>query len=150
MKTAKKARTPRQTARGTKPKSKKQRKALDPARDFSKPVKRTPRQGRLPGTEDPAIQELETLAEQHSDLLGEIRTQRNELKDLQKKLAVTMRRLGRTTYNHAGVVLKLREGKDSVSVKVKRHDPDEAPAVEEDTPPALGDADDEAAAAAGI
>ena len=110
-------------------------KKLNPKKDFDQPV-RKPRQARLPGTEDPAIQELETLAEQHSDILSDIRTQRAELKTIQKDLATAMRRHGRKTYNHAGVVLKLREGKDTVSVKVKRHDAEEAPDEPEEEPEA--------------
>ena len=38
---------------------------LDPAKDFNEPVKR-PKQSRLPGMEDPAIQELEDAAIEHS------------------------------------------------------------------------------------
>ena len=92
-----------------------------PKKDASKLAK-TPRQSRLPGIEDPEIEELEALAEQHSESLTEIRKQREELKEIQTKLASAMRKLKRTSYNHNGIVLKLREGRDQVSVKVKRHD----------------------------
>lgn len=110
-----KRRTPKQTARRKNPKG------LDPKKDFDTPT-RKPRQGRLPGVEDPAIDELEGLAEEHSETLTQIRASREELKGIQTLLATAMRKLGRTSYNHGGIVLKLREGKDTVSVKVKRHD----------------------------
>ena len=104
----------------------KKRKGLDPKKNFNEPV-RKPRQGRLPGVEDPAIDELEGLAEQHSETLTQIRASREELKGIQTLLATAMRKLGRTSYNHGGIVLKLREGKDTVSVKVKRHDAETKP-----------------------
>lgn len=108
-------------------KKQKKKKALDPVVDFEEPVKRKPRQARLPGTEDPEIEELEALAEEHSETLGEIREQREELKRIQTALSKAMRRLGKKTYSHGGIVLKLREGLDKVSVKVKRHDVEDAP-----------------------
>ena len=114
-------RGPRPSSTRSKSKSKK----LNPKKDFDQPVWK-PRQGRLPGTEDEAIDELEGLAEQHSETLTQIRSSREELKGVQTLLAATMRKFGKTSYNHNGVVLKLREGKDIVSVKVKRHDPDGA------------------------
>lgn len=123
--------------RGPRPSSSrsgKKGKKLDPKKDFNEPV-RKPRQGRLPGTEDPAIAELEGLAEQHSETLTQIRASREELKGIQTLLATAMRKLGRTSYNHGGIVLKLREGKDTVSVKVKRHDAETKPEEADEAEP---------------
>jgi hypothetical protein len=83
------------------------------------------KQSRLPGTEDAAIQELEDAAVEHSDALGEIRKEREGLKEIDARLATLMKKAGKTSYNHNGVTLKLQKGKDKVSVKVKRHEPKE-------------------------
>jgi hypothetical protein len=84
------------------------------------------KQKRLPGTEDPQIQELEDAATEYSDTSGEIRKSREELKEIDTRLATLMKKAGKTSYNHNGVTLKLKKGKDKVSVKVKRHEEEEA------------------------
>jgi hypothetical protein len=105
-------------------------KALDPAADFGEPVKKQRRQGRLKGMEDNAIQDLEDAAIEHSELRTEATASRVDFRDRLKasseKLAKLMRDNGKKTYNHAGIRLKLREGQDTVSVQVKRHDKQDA------------------------
>ena len=96
-------------------------KTLDPVKDFETPVKRL-RQARLAGMEDAPIKDLEEAAIEYSDILGEIRERREALKQADTRITVLMKKLGRTSYKRAGISLKLREGKDSVSVQVKRHD----------------------------
>jgi len=115
----------KKAAKKSKPKGKKL-KGLDPKKDFDKPVKRKPRQGRLAGMEDNAIQDLEDAAIEHSDLRSEATASRVEFKERlrasEERVVGLMRKNNKTTYNHAGIRLKLREGHDSVSVQVKRHD----------------------------
>lgn len=96
--------------------------------------------------EDSPIKDLEDAAIGHSDCLGEIREKRAELKKIKTELVTLMRALGKKSYNHAGIVLKLREGEDDVSVKVKRHDRedqgDDEPG-EGDPPPEIGGDEEE-------
>lgn len=86
----------------------------------------TPRQARLKGMEDNAIQDLEDGAIAHSELRTEMAAARADFKERlrssEDSLVALMRKNQKKTYNHAGIKLKLREGQDSVSVQVKRHD----------------------------
>ena len=94
--------------------------------DTEKPEpKKRGKQSRLPGMEDAPIKDLEEAAVEHSDILGEIRVQRAELKLVDARLATLMKKLGKKAYVRDGIRLKLREGKDGVSVQVKRHDAEE-------------------------
>ena len=101
-------------------------KALDPKADFEEPV-RKPRQARIPGMEDNAIKDLEDAAIEHSEIRSEIVANRARLKDSETRVAALMKTNGKKTYNHNGIHLKLREGHDSVSVQVKRHDREDPP-----------------------
>ena len=126
----KKARTPKQTAR--KPK-RHHVMAGWPKKRNAEPA-RKPRQSRLPGMEDAPIKDLEEAAIEHSDLLGEIRETREKVKYADSRIVALMKKLGKTSYNRGGIRLKLHDGKDSVSVQVKRHDheasePEQAPGV---------------------
>jgi len=96
-------------------------KGLDVAADFEAPVKK-PKQARLPTMEDDAIKDLEDAAMEHSETQAEILKLRNEIKRIDERLATLMKREGKKTYNHAGIVLKLKEGEEKVSVRVKRHE----------------------------
>jgi hypothetical protein len=107
-------------------------KVLDPAADFDQPVrkevssdgkqKRAPRQSRLAGMEDSAIKDLEEAAIEHSEIRSEIVASRARLHDSEQTISTLMKANGKKSYNHNGIRLKLREGHDSVSVQVKRHD----------------------------
>src|SRR5271170_2813562 len=108
-------------ADAVRPRKSKKVKALDAAADFDAPVKRA-KQARLPTMEDDAIKDLEEAAVEHSDVQAQIRVLRDELSKIDERLATLMKREGKKTYNHAGIVLRLREGQERVSVKVKRHD----------------------------
>jgi hypothetical protein len=99
----------------------KKKNKLDAKKDFDAPLKKT-RTPRLPGMEDPAIQDLEDAAMEHSETQSQIVALREELKRIDERLATLMKREGKKTYNHAGIVLRLREGQERVSVKVKRHE----------------------------
>lgn len=79
-----------------------------------------PRQARLPGTEDPEIEELESAAEEYAD----IRDQRMELTKeevrLQSGLLAAMKKYNKTSYVHDGYDLKLVAEKEKVRVRIKK------------------------------
>lgn len=83
--------------------------------------------------EDNAIQDLEDAAVQHSELRSEATASRADFKQRldagQAELVALMKKNGKTKYNHAGIRLKLREGVNSVSVQVKRHDAESKPSA---------------------
>lgn len=85
------------------------------------------KQARLPGQENAAIQELDDTAVEYSDQAAEVRSGREKIKEIETQLATLMKKAGKTSYNHNGVTLKLKKGKDKVSVKVKRHEDEETP-----------------------
>jgi hypothetical protein len=96
-------------------------KALDPKKDFDKPV-RKPRQGRLAGMEDSAIKDLEEAAIEHSEKASEILAAKGELRSIKERITTLMKANGKKEYRRAGIHLKLRAGHEDVSVQVKRHD----------------------------
>lgn len=110
-------------------KSKGKTKGLDPKQDFDQPVRR-PRQGRLPGTEDNKILDIEEAAIEHSDIRSEIAAKKVDLKTVEDKIAALMKREGRKEYRRGSIHIRVRSGHDAVSVQVKRHDREE---VEVDT-----------------
>ena len=90
-----------------------------------KPVKQR-RAPRLPGMEDPAIEDLEQAAVELAELRSQVTANRAadkiKLREAEQLVVALMKQNQKTTYNHAGIRLRLREGHDSVSVQVKRHD----------------------------
>lgn len=86
------------------------------------PKKRTPRQGRLPGTEDNAILDIEEAAIQHSDIRSEMAAKKVDLKAIEDKLSALMKREGKKEYRRGSVHVRMRLGHDTVSVQVKRHE----------------------------
>lgn len=111
--------------RGPRPsaaKARKKTKGIDPVKDFDNPVRRAPKTGRLPGMEDSPIKDLEEAAIDHSNIQSEIVAKRGEMRDSKTRLVTLMKKAGKTKYNHNGIVLKLKEGHDDVSVQVRRHD----------------------------
>lgn len=99
--------------------------ALDPVADFDAPVKREPKQKRIPGMEDNAIQDLEEAAIAHVELRSEIVKVRDQLHESETRLASLLKANGKTVYRRDGIRLKLRKSRESVSVQVKRHDEEE-------------------------
>jgi hypothetical protein len=99
--------------------------------DPGKPARRTPRQARLPGTEDPAIEELEALAEQYAEARDKQSAAGKDQKALRKQIAEAMGRSGKTTYRHGGVFITLLEKDQEVRVKFVKT---EAPAEDEPAP----------------
>jgi hypothetical protein len=82
--------------------------------------KKRPRQARLPEMEDPAIEELESAAEQYA----EIRDRRQELTTeevrLKTQLLNIMHENKKTEYNHGGVNVKVLVEKEKVRVRIKK------------------------------
>jgi hypothetical protein len=91
--------------------------------EFQKPAE--PKQKRMPGMENDPIKDLEEAAIEHSDRLGEIRETREEMKRIDERITTIMRREKIKVYSRNGIVLKLRPGRENVSVKVKRHEAEE-------------------------
>lgn len=85
-------------------------------------VTHKPRQSRLPGMEDSQIKDLEDAAIEHSECASELVAKRAELKSKKEAVTLLMKHNGKTTYNRAGIRLKLRPGHDDVSIQVKRHE----------------------------
>jgi hypothetical protein len=95
-------------------------KKLNAAKDFDRPVRRKARQARLPGTEDAAISELESLAENYAEARDRQREAGKEQKELRKSIAKAMHNNGKQTYRHGGVFITLLDKDEEVRVKVSR------------------------------
>lgn len=84
-----------------------------------------PRQKRLPEMDDPAIEELEALAENYG---AERTTQRNaskKQKELRQAIAKSMHNNGKQTYRHGGVFITLIDKGEEVRVKVNESSDEE-------------------------
>ena len=85
-----------------------------------RPVQPKPRQARLPGVDDPVIEELQRAAEDYAD----VRDERMELtkREVQKQemLLQIMKKYGKSTYVHEGVECKLIHEKEKVRVKIRK------------------------------
>ena len=83
-------------------------------------AKRKPRQGRLPGTEDAAIEELESAAEEYA----EVRDDRMGLTEKEVELKTELLRLmddhKKTSYYHAGVTIEVKAKDRTVKVRIKK------------------------------
>jgi hypothetical protein len=82
--------------------------------------KKKPRQPRLPGIQDPEIEELETLAEEYVSF----RDRRQELTldevRLKQELLNAMNRYNRESYVHGGIEIKVVHKDTTVKVKVHK------------------------------
>ena len=87
--------------------------------------KSKPKQDRLPGTEDAAIQELEAAAEEYA----ETRDQRQALlvEEVEQKAAILalMTKYKREHYEHNGITIDLVPEDIKVKVKIKKAKEDE-------------------------
>jgi hypothetical protein len=92
---------------------------LDPAADFTKPVRR-PKQARLPGTEDAAIQELEGLAEEYAEKRDQRQAIGKEEVELKNALLNAMHKNHKTTYHHGGVFIAVLTEKEKVKVRISK------------------------------
>lgn len=105
-----------------KPASKPAKARIDPKKDFANPMRRSPKQRRLAGMEDNAIHDIEELAIEHSDIQAEIAAKKVDLKALDDNLAALMRRENKKEYRRGSIHVRVRPGREAVSVQVKRHD----------------------------
>lgn len=83
-------------------------------------AEKKPRQSRLPEMDDPAIEELEKLAEEYAEVRDSRIAALKEEVPLQEKLLTVMKRHGKTTYHHGGITCKLVTEKEKVKVKVAK------------------------------
>jgi len=100
--------------------------ALDPAKDFNTPAKKDPeeakkpRQARLPQMEDPAIEELESAAEEYADIRDKRQALTTEEVRLKTDLLNLMHSHKKTEYNHGGVSIKVVVESEKVRVRIKK------------------------------
>jgi predicted nucleic acid-binding Zn-ribbon protein len=96
-------------------------------------IKRKPRAQRLPGMEDAAIKELETLAEDLHDIALQKKDLTKQSNDLNEQLVAAMKEQGRTTYSHKGIHINL-SASEKAKVTIKDQDEDDTPADPESAP----------------
>lgn len=102
-------------------------------------IKRKPRAQRLPGMEDAGIQELENLANDIADAIGQKKELMASEKTLNESLVAAMKKHGKTTYSHRGVHIDLTA---TEKAKVVIKDFDDTPADAGSAPSAkVGDAE---------
>jgi len=90
------------------------------AKDDKPEKKRGPRQERLPGTEDPAITDLETLAQDYAELRdGRMRILAAEVKKKGEILAA-MKKHKRSSYTHESVEIEIEPTGEKLTVRVKK------------------------------
>lgn len=94
-------------------------------------IKRKPRAQRLPGMEDAGIQELESLANDMADTIGQKKELMAAEKNLNEELVAAMKKHGKTVYSHRGIHINLSS---SEKAKVVIKDADDTPADPESAP----------------
>jgi hypothetical protein len=90
-----------------------------PGTEGHKP-KRVPRQKRLPGTEDPEIEELEAAAEQYASIRDQRMALTPQEKQLKDALLGLMKKNGKERYMRDGIEIKVVHESETVKVKLKR------------------------------
>lgn len=96
-------------------------------------IKRKPRAQRLPGMEDSGIQELENLANDMADTIGQKKELMASEKVLNEQLVTAMKKHGKTVYSHRGIHINL-SATEKAKVVIKE-EVDDTPA---DNTPAPG------------
>lgn len=84
--------------------------------------KRKPRQPRLPGTEDPEIEELEAAAEEYAGIRDQRMALTPEETRLKGVLLAMMKSHKKTVYNHGSIEIKVVTEKETVKVKLKKEE----------------------------
>lgn len=79
-----------------------------------------PKQRRLPGAEDPAIEELESLAEKYAKLRDKRQAIGKQEVELKNDLLVAMHRNKKTSYDHNGVSIVIVNEEESVKVRITK------------------------------
>lgn len=85
--------------------------------------RREPRQPRLPGTEDEAIQELETAAEEYADKRDQRQALLADEVSLKGELLHLMKKHGKEHYSHQGIEITVTHEEESVKVKIRKPEP---------------------------
>jgi hypothetical protein len=93
---------------------------------------RAPRDRDLPGMEDRAIAELETLAADYADIRDRRIALNAEEGDLKSRVMAEMRRQKKELYKRNGIEIRIVRGDDDVKVKVSTADPGNGGDEEED------------------
>jgi hypothetical protein len=82
--------------------------------------KRTPRQARLPGVDDPEIEELESAAEEYVDVRDRRMALTEEEVELKGELLKLMHEHNKTKYVHNGTEIRVVAKDETVKVKIKK------------------------------
>jgi hypothetical protein len=107
-------------AKATEPERAEKRKKKEPEKLPEPPsVKKS---DRLPGMEDPAIEELEDTARTYANTRDARMRLLDKECDLKEKLLALMKKNGKVTYHHAGVEVKIVHEKEMVKVKVSKEE----------------------------
>ena len=83
-------------------------------------AKRKPRQGRLPGTEDPEIEELESAAEDYAEVRDKRMALTTDEVELKEELLKLMHAHDKTRYFHAGIEIRVVAKDETVKVKIAK------------------------------
>ena len=79
---------------------------------------------RLPGMEDPAIEELEDGAKQYAKVRDKRMALLEQEVELKGRLTAAMKKLKRTTYVHGKITINLVTEEETVKVKIQKDDDD--------------------------
>jgi len=82
--------------------------------------KRRGKTGRLPGLEDPAIEELEDTARDYANLRDDRMHLTTKEVEAKETLLGLMKKHKKETYNHDGIEVKITHEKESVKVRIKK------------------------------
>lgn len=88
--------------------------------DNPKPKRGRPRQARLPGTEDAAIESLEALAEEYAEARDERMAIGERESQLKQKLLTEMEANKKTRYFHAGCLIEVVATDKKVKVRISK------------------------------
>ena len=89
-----------------------------------------PRQQRLPGTEDAAITELETLAQDYAELRDERMKILTQEVGKKGEMLAAMKKHKRQSYTHAGVEIEITPIGEKLTVKIKKEKDGEGETVD--------------------
>jgi hypothetical protein len=83
------------------------------------------KQRRLPGTEDPVIEELVEAAEHYVDIRDKRMSLTPKENELKTDLLNLMHKHHKKTYNHNGITIEIIAEEETVKVRVKKQEDEE-------------------------
>lgn len=83
-----------------------------------------PRQPRLPGIDDPAIEELEVAAEDYAKIRDQRMALNEEESELKTNLLSLMHKHDKKKYVHEGVEIRIVNADETVKVKIRKDSPE--------------------------